>query len=176
MDQSTLGLLQPTEVLEDNASLIKILMQCDSYQLKNIRSAARRVHQVRGEITAENIQVISVTDEHQPANILTKIVSSATTHWRQVAGVLGKQPAIDQMIALTKEFATARRSQGLEMPAYLTEVLKRIVTTAKKVAHTETKENEIRPVYKFQSDPSSHPSVSARRRDRGGNKYQNIST
>jgi hypothetical protein len=101
-----------TELLMDNASLGTLLKYSVTNKGKQLRKVQRWVNYLKTMVQQHVMRYTVVTSANQPANGISKCITSPTQYWREAERVQGTQPAVTALKKLAMHMAKGRRSQN----------------------------------------------------------------
>ena len=102
----------PTLMLVDNRTLSNCIMYEHSSAMKKLKTSIRLINFLKMAIHKKFIKQELVRTKHQPADMLTKMLTSPSLQWLHMKELMGSHPVVEEYMAIVKEMRNGRRAQG----------------------------------------------------------------
>ena len=102
----------PTLMLVDNRTLSNCIMYEHASAMKKLKIQVRLINYIKMAISKNYIKQELVGTKHQPADMMTKMLTSPTLQWLHMEEMMGSHPAVAEYKAIVKDMRRGRRAQG----------------------------------------------------------------
>ena len=102
----------PTLMLVDNRTLSNCILYEHSSSMKKLKTQIRLMNYIKMAISQDKIKQVLVRTEHQPADMLTKMLTSPTLQWLHMEEMMGSHLAVTKYKSIVRDMRRGRRPQG----------------------------------------------------------------
>ena len=102
----------PTLMRVDNRTLANAIQYDHTSQIKKLKTQIRHINYMKHAIRTGQIKQVLVKTKDQPADMLTKILTSPSLHWMHMEELMGSHPVVLEYKARVADMRRKRMSQG----------------------------------------------------------------